>query len=358
MGIRFKKEIFKHLFFNISALFIALFIYETYLTYYELKKDQFLSTLEVTGSTNESYVAHDENLGYKPNDGVYNALKKYNQETIYNVEYTIKNNLRHTPNSNEDSQDCALFFGCSVTFGEGLNDTSTLPYYFNQNNNKKYKILNYGFHGYGPHQMLEHIKHRVKFDVSDGQGEKIAVYNFQLFHIGRAAGYSPWDQYGPKFEIINGELKRVGTFSIRPSGIINKSITKIFSVSRIYQKFFTKINHETTDYDILRTIEIIKESNRLLQEENIKLYVFIYDLDEYVKNSIANQTTYNKFINELKQSNIAILYLNEIISDYFDNYTIHRLDKHPNEKFNKKIAKYLSSKLQSTSKSTQAPQEH
>ena len=85
----------------------------------------------------------------------------------------IKNGLRYAPNSNEKSTDCVLFLGCSFTFGEGLEDTTTLTYYFNQLAGQKFKVLNYGFHRYSPNQVLSNIENRVSDDVNRCSTKKL-----------------------------------------------------------------------------------------------------------------------------------------------------------------------------------------
>lgn len=73
-------------------------------------------------------------LGYGPprKEGVYSSIKLVEEDTVYSVRYTIKDKMRFTPNSNYYSNKTSIFLGCSQTFGEGLNDNQTLPYYYNE----------------------------------------------------------------------------------------------------------------------------------------------------------------------------------------------------------------------------------
>ena len=45
---------------------------------------------------------------------------------------------------------CVLFFGCSYTFGEGVNDTETLPYRTGVLAEGLLRMINFGLHSYGP----------------------------------------------------------------------------------------------------------------------------------------------------------------------------------------------------------------
>src|SRR3984957_9673624 len=72
---------------------------------------------------------------------------------IYSVNYTIDRDLlRQTLSCKKGS--AIVFFGCSFTFGEGVNDDQTLPQNFANQLDRKVRVLNLGFSGYGPQQFL------------------------------------------------------------------------------------------------------------------------------------------------------------------------------------------------------------
>ena len=333
LGLRTRKVSLKILFFNLSAVFIALFIYESYLWISNLSSTRGKSIQKEGTYVTGKYWAPHPFLGYGPRtDGVFTSKKSVNHQVIYDVSYTIKDGLRYTPGSNEKSPNCVLFFGCSYTFGEGLADTSTLPFYFNRFEDQKYRVINYGFHGYGPHQMLANVENRVAADLQGCGGEKIAIYSFASFHIERTAGRATWDQDGPRYEIINDSLMKVGNFTDWPKklGIISKS--HIFK--RLY--FERKSSH----YDLARTVEIIKRSNELLLSQNVILYVFFWDYPRLTENDY--------FLNEMKKNNINILFLHDAIPDFGKHrstFTLNENDVHPNGLANEEIAKYLHLKL-------------
>jgi hypothetical protein len=331
LGLKIKIVTFKILFFNISAIFFALFLYEGFLWLRNMSPTNGKS-IQTTGE----YSVANQYLGYGPkNEGVFISKETINNEVIFDVSYTIKDGLRYTPNSNEKSHKCVLFFGCSFTFGEGLSDTSTLPFFFNQYANQQYNVLNYGFSGYGPHQMLANIENRVAKDIQVYKNQKIAIYSFIIDHVSRAAGYASWDQKGPKYETIDGSIRRVGAFSKLPRIIVNH-----LSHSYIYKRLFCE--RKPTHLDWMRTVEIIKKSNELLLKDNVHLYVFVWDNPRSIVKSI--QSDYNYFIDEMKRNEIKIFFLNDAIWDYdekINTYSIHKDDLHPNAMANKKIAEYL-----------------
>ena len=338
-GLKTKIVTIKILFFNISAIFFALFLFESYLWLRDIWPPK--AVVVETHSAGGYGVAHPY-LGYGPKyDGIFTVKKTLDSEVIYDISYKIKDGLRYTPNSNENSENCALFFGCSFTFGQGLTDTSTLPFFFNQCAREKYKVFNYGFKGYGPHQMLSTIENRVVKDIQGFNKEKIAVYSFIPHHIHRAAGYSIWDYDGPKYEIIEDHLRKVGTFRNLPIGI-----DKILNKSYIYKLllFEKKASH----YDIMRAIEIMKKANELLIKQNVVLYVFVWDNPSAIENAFQKHNDYYYFLDEMKKNNIKTFFLHDAICDYAEKkntYKLHHLEGHPNGLANEKIANYIYSQL-------------
>jgi hypothetical protein len=325
LGLKSKSEIVGIIFFNISAIFFALFLFEGFLKLRSLNSGKSIQNIGI-------YTEAHPYLGYGPKkDGIYTHKRIVNDQLIFdNVSYTFKDGLRYTPNSNDKSQDCVLFFGCSITFGEGLHDTLTLPFFFNKYAKQQYKVLNYGFSGFGPHQMLAYIENRVSEDIQKCKNKRIAIYTFFEDHIARAAGYAMWDQDGPKYEIINGSLKKTGSF--------NKLPKKIFSIlirSYTFRKLF--IEKKASHKDLLLTIEIIKKSNELLLKDGVILYVFI-------RNTLDKDGDDDYFLRDMRKNNIKTFLLTDAIPNYYENeeeYVINPLDMHPNGSANEKIAEYL-----------------
>ena len=64
---------------------------------------------------------------------------------LHNVTYTTESNgLRVAPPwRKNDLAGTVLFFGCSFTFGEGLNDSETLPYQVGIQSGGRYRTLNF-----------------------------------------------------------------------------------------------------------------------------------------------------------------------------------------------------------------------
>lgn len=74
-------------------------------------------------------------------------LSKKQCKIIYDVDYSIFGKNFRCTKRNSSSEDAYIFLGCSFTFGDGLNDNQTLPYYFSKLMNFNANVLNFGVIG-------------------------------------------------------------------------------------------------------------------------------------------------------------------------------------------------------------------
>jgi hypothetical protein len=161
------------------------------------------SLARTDGTYTKSYFQNKGVLGYGPRDGgVKIDSTKFDDQgkQVYSVVYTTdSNNARHTPDipKQKSGQATALFFGCSFTFGEGVNDDETFSAVFQQAT--KIKAYNFAFHGYGPHQMLRRLETDDKMQDLSGKNIRHAFYLALPYHIERSGGFASWDTHGPKY---------------------------------------------------------------------------------------------------------------------------------------------------------------
>ena len=287
------------------------------------------------------------NIGYgPPDDGKYSSIKLINSDTVYDVSYTIKDKIRVTPSSTINSQKQVLFLGCSQTFGEGLDDDQTLPHFFGNETNKVLNIKNYGFHGYGPHNIHSLVvnnilpSHRLKT-------ETIAIYNFYWYHINRAvrnvSGFEPW------YEVENGKLNLKGTFNDRDNNsntyFHNKYIeafnNRVIRRSNIFRRHFgNQVNdanlNDIDSINIDRSLMLIRDINQKFVLNDID---FIVNIDNEIYNSEAIK---NFFVN----NKIKFICVECEIKDFYENesYIILR-DGHHSEIANRVKANILKQKL-------------
>ena len=320
--------------FNIASILFLLISVESfcYLSFYPKIKEGKMHHYE--GSYNGEYFQRDTILGYGPmKDTIISSKKFYNGQMIYDVHYTIlKNGLRITPRSHLACNDeCIFFFGGSYTFGEGVNDSSSMPYIVGLHQDKK--VHNLGFHGYGPQQMLAAIENRV-IDCNPA----LAIYQALPSHIGRASGFSSYDRNGPKYTFQNGILKHSGKFSDKDKDM-RYSIKKLKN-SYFYQKYFGKDRYRNADENTKLYLEIVNAAKNKLESyySDIEFHVILWD------NDLHNQKSKRLIIDGLKKRKVNYHLLTDIISDINNNhekYTLSSNDSHPNYYAHKIIAQYI-----------------
>ncbi len=343
ISLIFKKKYLKfgalHFSFVMTTfVFMAFSIYEGYLVYNSLHGSS-TSGLKRGGGYTSNYFKPDTLLGYGPDkDGIYTSIECEKNDTIYNVSYTIKNHHRLTPNSNDSSKNCILFFGCSFAFGEGLNDNETLPYYYNEIDSNRNAILNYAFHGYGPHQMLANIEYRVSDDIKNYSGKKIAIYSALYAHIKRSAGKADWDKRGPNYQMVDGELKYTGSFDYSKY-YYTRVIKEVQSRSLLYKMLINNI--QITNDDKEQYLEILKKTNKIFKEKNIPFYILIND-------NVDKNDDFNFLTTELKKYAINYIFVSDAISSNdIKKYAISKYDNHPNGLCNKVVAELLYKRIHS-----------
>lgn len=150
-----------------------------------------------------------------PAGSVQPAVKVVDGDTLLRAVYTYDNEFRRvTPAPADSTHRHALFFGCSVAFGQWMDDGSTLPAQF-QMAVPGIRAYNYAYPGWGTNHMLARLEYQdlsTQVDEPDG----IGIYVFIWPHIYRSAGdmytYCSWGFQHPHYVLENGEVVRKGHF--------------------------------------------------------------------------------------------------------------------------------------------------
>lgn len=349
----------KAVWFNLSVILLVLGGFETYLYIKDIKYNQTSIFTTYRNKDGEKIdwawaTLHDV-LGYAPkaNTTVY-ARKDYLNELIYDVVYTIDSNgLRISPPARGGNNiGCVAFFGGSLTFGEGLNDNETMPYITGVKTNGRYRIYNFGFPGYGPHQMLASLEHGRAETIMKCQ-PKYAVYQAINAHILRSAGLASWDKHGPKYILSEkSEIVYKGHFddgNTKAEKIVEKVIYGVpkpvrdeLNKSLIIQKISFKQKRATNRDDISLTIGIVETSKKIFETRypGSEFHVIFWD-EQGERNN-------EEFLAGMKRKGIRVHLVSNILPDYYTNiskYQLSEYDGHSNQLANKIIAEYVSSKI-------------
>jgi hypothetical protein len=327
------KDFFKNLLALLLGLGIGLILVMIFFEK-ELRSNKFFSPSAHSNVTIEGNYAHnfhvpDPDLGYKNKPSVQaNFKKKIGNKLIYKTVYnTDEYSRRITPVKNiEKRNKFIIFFGGSYTFGEGLNNNQTLPYYFGQLN-PTFMPYNYGCGGWGTQQMLVKLQsNSIMNEIKEKEG--LAVYVFIDYHITRVIGAAhtlSWTSSFPRYEIdANGNLIRSGTLS---------SLKASSSTSDFKINFYKNIKAK----HIKLTAKIIEEAKNTFQKkfENKDFYVLFY----------PGSRLSNKLIPYLNKAGVKYFYFPNLKKEIHGNKYIILGDKHPNQNAHELVAKKLTEKL-------------
>lgn len=283
-------------------------------------------------------------LGVVPYAGkVTKGIKVVRGDTVFNVDYTIdKHNRRQTPGYDSSRSQYALFFGCSVCFGFGLEDDQTLPYHFQEKSG--YNAYNYSYSGYGTHHMLARFDYKdLSTEVPEKEG--IGIYVFVGAHVRRNIAdmkvYNSWGHTMPYYHrSSDGKLVREGNFYTgRPW---TNWLYVQFNRSSFMRYFDIGMPFSLGKSHLELTADMIAESKNRYQEQfgNDRFYVLIHPMS-YIGFTPENQETLQEILRERGIQYFDYTPLIELDED-------HRLhgDPHPNERTYREITDLLVKDLQ------------
>lgn len=144
---------------------------------------------------------------------------------VYDVRYTYDDFTRRvTPlgrSKNKQKtlhkntrEEYLLFLGCSFTFGEGLNDNETLPY-FTQLFSAKFRSYNYAMPGGSPGDAYYRLRSVDPSDLSEGTGRVVYVYMDDHLRrlIGPMSGVGSWMEKKQRYTLdFKNTIQTTGTF--------------------------------------------------------------------------------------------------------------------------------------------------
>ena len=291
-------------------------------------------------------------FGLQPKSGAFTAIKMAAPgKPVYDVVFTIgPDGFRITPKYGSDSSqfvngnqaDIQLvnFFGDSFTFGEGVQDYETMPYYFAALRNQKSLpifVKNYGVHGWGMQQALAIIQSPI---------QKNANLQFALtapWHASRSACADSFSLGSPKYKLLaNGLVERDGY--CRSFGWVEhspKAIRGLITKSNIFNLVQDSLLvTKDQDEQVRLYLGILKTMQKELAAKGQRLVIgFIKADDNWFTGSYTNE----KILKQIRDIGITVIDMtlankNENLDPSF---YIHELDKHPSGAGHEARAKLL-----------------
>jgi hypothetical protein len=279
-------------------------------------------------------------LVFKPNVFVDAERKTTNGVVIYKTKYTVDRfSRRLIENKIEegDSKRNAIFLGCSFTWGTGVADDETFPYYFSKYR-ENFNVYNLGIYSAGANDILDDLRGFKRFaDISKNGG--VVVYTGMNDHIERSVcnyncyskTYRDWvlKKSNYQYDAQNQILVNRGSFEeSRPvTSMVFGLLTKIGLVDSVTIPF------KLSDEQIELYVMMISEMKKTAKEKfNAEFYFTMYP---------GHYENWDRLKPLLKKYNIKYLDLSKFD---FETATGKRhkiiLDGHPT-----KLANYLYASL-------------
>jgi hypothetical protein len=186
------------------GLLLGLVVAVAALRYYKAKQaPHFFGNYVLEGFESHPY------LGYAPKAGsVLTSCKTIELDTIYCVQYVVDDNGRRQMPLSDSATAHLMLFGCSYTYGEGVNNIETFAYQLGLAM-PTYQVYNYAYSGYGPQQMLAELQFgNIANEVPQPHG--YLIYILLPEHISRAAGapyyLQGWGSSSPHYALQDDSL--------------------------------------------------------------------------------------------------------------------------------------------------------
>jgi hypothetical protein len=357
-GLSANRSVSKAVLVNLCAAVLALALGEVYFWYGRVEKTN-------SYCCDDRYFVRDDPMGVIPRKSfAATHVKTINSIPIYKVTYTIDSNgLRIAPPYDiRNVRGSVLFFGCSYTMGDGVEDTQTMPYVTGLFAKGRYAIYNFGFHGYGPQQMLAALEGgRVQRSVT--VPPQHIIYQAIPYHMERVVGLMTWFPHAPLYRrtesghvILDGHLDTVKDESRysrierfwRKQGPIGHAISQNLRKSFIYDKLVRPLRSLSSE-DVRLFIDIVSQAKEAAarQYPTSEFHVILWD-NMFVKHD------YLQFLplvlEGFRHKRMNVHLVSEIIPDYDASapntkYEIHPYDSHPNPLTYRLIATYVAKNI-------------
>jgi len=284
-------------------------------------------------------------------------IKLGNKPHIFYFE-TDSKGRRITPQPIVDNKKFnGLFFGCSFTFGTGVNNDQTLPYYFGQLH-PEIEVYNYGIPGGSPQEIYLQSIHTENFEDIP-QRPTIIIYTFISDHLRRLKGTMNLIFRAPKWVGCLPEVEATEN-TIIYKGKFEDTHPYLFSFSNLLSKSFIfrqTINYTQLDYPFPFTNENYHSLYLLLCETKKQLstyfplldfLIFIYPEHCSTPTTCPNLQYFLDTLKEGKELKIISCEQKEMLEKYTQmksSGTHIILDAHPSPECYKLFAEWISNEI-------------
>jgi hypothetical protein len=300
------------------------------------------------------FMVPDDVLGWAPAKEMTASAIEFGPLGLFHHPVGRKSDTRYTIDSNglrvappyrkDDLAGSVLFFGCSFTFGAGLDDNETLPYQVGVQSDGRQRTFDFAFVAYGPTQMLAAIEAGAVGRIVDTT-PRYAYYIAIPHHVWRAAGRVGWIHHVPRYVLDpDGTPHRAGYFEGRKPFPLQ--IEARLNKSAMWRRLMVT-DSRITDDDIRLYLAVIRRTQELIKIKypGIEFRVILWPGQS---GSVAQQSAYEKIRDGFLRMGIPVDLVEDILPGYNtdrEKFQISSTDTHPNALANRLLAQYVVSKL-------------
>ena len=298
------------------------------------------------------YFQPDDELGGAPERGAAaHVTKRVGSTVVYDVTYTIgANGLRRSPpDRGPGATSCALFFGDSFMFGEGLADDQTLPWRVGALTDGDVRVYNFGFHGFGAQQMLAALEGSRIEKTVDCRPTHV-IYEAIPDHVARAAGYYNFMRHGPRYEVIGGTAGGADSAAYRGHfddaeahrSALRAAVASMLEKSWLY-RWLSSLSPQPNDDDLRRYVAIVKTAERvaLARYPGCRFDVLYWDIH-------GGGPVDEKVLPALRAAGLDVYDAGQILPGFRAHpmsYALSPYDAHPSARADDLLARHLVQQL-------------
>lgn len=296
-------------------------------------------------STPNRHIQPDDELGVRLNPGTFEVT--LNKKLKYTATH-LKNGQRTCGTNTIDStkQLTVAFYGCSFTYGTGVNDWEVYPYLL-QKKHPNLKIENRAVPGYGQAQILVNLEK----ELSSAEKPDVLVINYLSFHNERNtlnASYCQKLRMG--YEITKRDDIGIARFKCAyPFGVIENEKLKLDQLSiQEISSTFPFINYSASMYALQNlwdeksvdaandekvTLALLDEIHEICSKYGVKLFI----------STMMDDAVTKRFTAHCKANSIPTIDISVDLTQ--KGFTNAPYDQHPSAKAHKIYAEKLSNLL-------------
>jgi hypothetical protein len=280
-GIKRWKTWFPNVCLVIVSILTTLYLFEFtvgLLIKFQSKQNIAKKGITILRPDHDKCVVFDDTLGYKAKANWYLKWNPLNDahKLTFSTDSLSRRIVPVSDSTRTRRDKYAIFLGCSYTYGDGVSDEETMPYYF-QEKALNYTAQNYGFMGYSPLQSLAIFQSRnIRKEVTGNDG--FAVYTYIKDQLDRVIPASRW------IELMKGQVPNLDESTMKVDGIFIKKHHILYDfihwgVNTNLAQYFRigyPLKHQDSHYQLV--VDILKKTKEAYQKQfkNDKFFVIIF----------------------------------------------------------------------------------